>query len=389
RQALFNLLSNAAKFTEEGVITLVASKTEQGGVDMVEFAIGDTGIGIPPDKLDKIFEEFSQADETTTRNYGGTDLGLAITKRFCQMMGGDVSVDSTVGKGSTFTIRLPLRGLDAPADADAAAGADAAKSVAVETAPADGTRTVLVVDDDPNALDLLGRSLRAEGFRVETTSDGREAISRARSLQPSAITLDVLMPGMDGWAVLRALKADPDTRDIPVIMVTMTDDKALGATLGATDFLTKPIERRQLIAVIERYTPKAGEKSVLVVDDSPAVREVVRHALEQEGWTVGEADNGRAGLARLAETRPSLILLDLMMPLMDGFEFVMEVRKREDWRSIPIVVVTAKDITEEDRRRLNGDVAALIEKRGLGTDDLLGQIRELLTATSRAQPMRR
>ncbi|MEE8311640.1 MAG: response regulator [Candidatus Binatia bacterium] len=386
RQALFNLLSNAAKFTEEGVISLVARRTEEGGVEMVEFAIGDTGIGIPPDKLDQIFEEFSQADETTTRNYGGTGLGLAITKRFCQMMGGDVTVESTVGEGSTFTIRLPLRGQDAPADAEAAAGAGATKSVAVETAPADGTRTVLVVDDDPNALDLLGRSLQAEGFRVVTASDGREALGCAKSLQPNAITLDVLMPGMDGWAVLRALKADADTRDIPVIMVTMTDDKELGATLGATDFLTKPIERQQLIAVIDRYTPKVGEKSVLVVDDSPEVREVARRALEQQGWMVSEAENGRAGLDRLAERRPSLILLDLMMPVMDGFEFVMEVRKRDDWRSIPIVVVTAKDITEEDRSRLNGDVAALIEKRGLGTDDLLGQIRELLTATSRAQP---
>jgi signal transduction histidine kinase/DNA-binding response OmpR family regulator len=377
RQTLFNLLSNAAKFTEAGEIRLTAKKTTRDGTEWAQFAVADSGIGIPPEKLATIFEEFSQADESTTRDFGGTGLGLAITKRFCEMMGGDVEVASTPGQGSTFTVRLPVRPeATLPEAAGEPAGAPAA-------APAGGERTVLVIDDDPNALDLIGRTLQAEGFRVVTASDGEEALRLARSLRPSAITLDVIMPRMDGWAVLRALKSDPQTREIPVIMVTMTDEKDVGAALGATDFLTKPIERKHLVQLLERYgSPDAGRR-VMVVDDNPEVREMLRRALEQEGCTVIEAENGRAALDALEEAAPSLILLDLMMPVMDGFEFVMEAREQEAFRSIPIVVVTAKDITDEDRQRLSGGVVGLIEKRGFGRDELLGQIRMLVTEAGR------
>jgi hypothetical protein len=206
---------------------------------------------------------------------------------------------------------------------------------------------VLVIDDDPNALDLLGRTLQGAGVRVVTASDGQEALRLAKTLQPAAITLDVIMPGMDGWEVLRELKLDPETRDIPVIMVTMTDDREMGYALGATEFLTKPIERGQLVQLLARYA------------------------------------NGRVALARVAEKPPSLILLDLMMPVMDGFEFVIELRKVEAWRGIPIVVVTAKDITDDDRRRLNGDVVGLIQKSGLDRESLLAQLREEVAAAGR------
>jgi CheY-like chemotaxis protein/anti-sigma regulatory factor (Ser/Thr protein kinase) len=374
RQALFNLLSNAAKFTNEGEIGLLVQGEQVDGVDWIRMSVTDSGIGIPPEKIDQVFDEFSQADETTTRDYGGTGLGLPISRRFCQMMGGDITVESTVGTGSTFTIRLPLEVVEV---AEEAAGEHPPVVI-----PEPGEeQVVLVVDDDPTALDLLGRTLQEAGVRVVTASEGQEALHLARTLHPAAITLDVLMPGIDGWEVLRELKADPATQDIPVIMVTMTDDRELGYALGATEFLTKPVQRAQLVQLLERLASEDGERRALVVDDKLENREVLRRALEQEGWQVSEAENGQVALEKLAEQTPSLILLDLMMPVMDGFEFVMEMHKRDSSSAIPIVVVTAKDITEEDRRRLNGDVVGLIEKRGLDREALLAQLREQVAAT--------
>ncbi|MBW2401155.1 MAG: response regulator, partial [Deltaproteobacteria bacterium] len=288
RQALLNLLSNAAKFTHEGEIRLVAKAAQEDGENWLRISVSDSGIGIPPEKLDHVFEEFSQADERTSRDYGGTGLGLPISRRFCRMMGGDILVESSLGEGSTFTIRLPI----AVADEEAI----------VEDAPAavtpvpDAERTVLVIDDDPNALDLLGRTLQGAGVRVVTASNGREGLRLARSLLPVAITLDVMMPGMDGWEVLRELKADRGTRDIPVIMVTMTDDRSLGYALGATEFLTKPVQRNQLVQLLDRYAPEDAERHALVVDDKSENREVLRRALESEGWQVSEAENGRVAL---------------------------------------------------------------------------------------------
>jgi hypothetical protein len=263
------------------------------------------------------------------------------------------------------------------------AAADAGREPAAVSPGSDEERTVLVIDDDPNALDLLGRTLQGAGVRVVTASDGQEALRLAKTLQPTAITLDVIMPGMDGWEVLRELKLDPETRDIPVIMVTMTDDREMGYALGATEFLTKPIERGQLVQLLARYAPAGAERHSLVVDDQPTNRDILRRALEKEGWQVSEAENGRVALDRVAEKPPSLILLDLMMPVMDGFEFVIELRKVEAWRGIPIVVVTAKDITDDDRRRLNGDVVGLIQKSGLDRESLLAQLREEVAAAGR------
>jgi len=397
RQALFNLLSNAAKFSQESEIRLSIQAEREAGVDLVRMSVTDSGIGIPPDKLDSVFEEFSQADDSTTRNFGGTGLGLPISRRFCRMMGGDITVESALGEGSTFTIRLPLQvqqvddgagALDATDNtdntdkADKADKADHTDSVAavVPSDPGD-ERVVLVIDDDPNALKLLHRALQGAGIRVVTASEGPEALALARTLQPAAITLDVLMPGMDGWEVLRELKGDPKTRDIPVIMVTMTDDRELGYALGATEFLSKPVRREQLIELLDRYAIDESNRHALVVDDRLENRRVLKHALESEGWRVSEAENGQVALEKVEGESPSLILLDLMMPVMDGFEFVMEMRKRDTLTTIPIVVVTAKDITEEDRRRLNGDVVGLIQKSGLDRESLLAQLRDQVAAT--------
>jgi CheY-like chemotaxis protein/anti-sigma regulatory factor (Ser/Thr protein kinase) len=374
RQALFNLLSNAAKFTHEGEIGIEVQAEQVDDSDWVRMSVSDSGIGIPPEKIDHVFEEFSQADETTTRDYGGTGLGLAISRRFCQMMGGDITLRSSVGEGSTFTIMLPVKVAEGSAESEAEA------PMAVTPEPGE-ERVVLVIDDDPSALDLLGRTLQGAGVRVVTCGDGREALNLARTLHPAAITLDVLMPGMDGWEVLRELKDDPETRDIPVIMVTMTDDRKLGYALGATEFLTKPVQRGQLVQLLDRYATDDLARRALVVDDKAENREVLRRALENEGWQVSEAENGQVALERVADQAPSLILLDLMMPVMDGFEFVMEMRKQHTSSNIPIVVVTAKDITEEDRRRLNGDVVGLIQKGGLDRESLLSLLREQVAAT--------
>ena len=382
RQSLFNLLSNAAKFTHEGEIALAVHRETVDGEDWVRLAVSDSGIGIPPEKLDHVFEEFSQADDSTSRDYGGTGLGLPISRRFCQMMGGDITVESRAGEGSTFTIRLPLQvGPVAEEGAAAAAGTHPAAPT-VSTEPGE-ERTVLVIDDDPNALELLGRELQSAGVRVVTASDGREALRLAKTLRPAAITLDVIMPGMDGWEVLRELKLDPETRDIPVIMVTMTDDRASGYALGATEFLTKPIERGQLVQLLERHAPKSTDRRALVVDDRAENRDLLRRALEEQSWQVSEAENGRVALDRVSEELTSLILLDIMMPVMDGFEFVIALRKVERWRGIPVVVVTAKDLTDEDRRRLNGGVLGVIERSGLSRESLLSQLREQVAVVGR------
>jgi CheY-like chemotaxis protein/anti-sigma regulatory factor (Ser/Thr protein kinase) len=332
RQSLFNLLSNAAKFTYEGEIALRVRGEEVDGEGWVQMSVSDSGIGIPPEKIDHVFEEFSQADDSTTRDYGGTGLGLPISRRFCQMMGGDISVASATGEGSTFTIRLPLVVSEAPGGPEAADDSPAA----VVPEPGDEP-VVLVIDDDPYALDLLGRTLQGADVRVVTAGDGQEALHLARTLRPAAITLDVLMPGMDGWEVLGELKADPATRDIPVIMVTMTDDRNLGYALGATEFLTKPVRRDQLVELLDRYALGADERHALVVDDKAENRAVLRAVLENEGWRVSEAENGQLALDEVTSDPPSLILLDLMMPVMDGFDFVHEMNRRESTRQIPIV----------------------------------------------------
>jgi len=277
-------------------------------------------------------------------------------------------VESESGRGSTFTMRLPAEVAE-PRERTGAAAAAAAGPV--------GAGTVLVIDDEAVVRDLMQRALSREGFRVVTAAGGEEGLRLARELRPEAITLDVLMPGLDGWAVLSALKTDPTLADIPVIMLTMMDDKNLGYALGAADYLTKPIDRDRLIAVLKRYR---RDLSILVVDDDPAVRELLRCLLERDGYAVWEAENGRAALARLRGAPPGVILLDLVMPEMDGFDFIAAARADEGWRSIPIIVVTAKDLSPDDRQRLNGHVEAILQKGASSRDALLAEVRAMVAA---------
>jgi CheY-like chemotaxis protein len=293
------------------------------------------------------------------------------------MMGGTMGVSSVRGEGSTFAITLPA---DIRSAAQSFTPED--ENEAADPVAAGDASTVLVVDDDPVARDLLQRALAKAGFRVECATDGEEAIKLARSLRPEAITLDVMMPGIDGWATLAALKADPELADIPVIMLTIVDDKNKGYALGAADYMTKPFDREQLVAVLAKHRRTGAATDdhapVLVVEDDEVTRSLLVRVLEQEGWDVREAADGRAALAQVAAERPRLILLDLMMPVMDGFEFVQELHKQPDGRSIPVVVITAKDITLEDRVRLSGCVEKILEKGAYSRDDLLRAVREMV-----------
>jgi signal transduction histidine kinase/CheY-like chemotaxis protein len=363
RQVLFNLLSNACKFTHAGAVSLEAWRETKPEGDRLMFRVTDTGIGLTAEQIRRLFHEFSQADASTTRKYGGTGLGLAISRKMCQIMGGDISVSSQYGKGSTFTVWLPAtvtlaRASEKPDEVKAAGGGPTTGAAGV----------LLVIDDDPVMRDLVTRIMSKEDFRVETASNGEDGLARARELRPNAIVLDLVMPGMDGWTVLSHLKADPQLAEIPVTIISVTDQKDLGFAVGAADYLTKPIDRARLVGVLGKYQT-VTPAPVLIVEDEPAVREMLRRTLQKEGRAVTEAENGRVGLERMAEVRPSLILLDLMMPEMDGFGFLDALRLREDWRGIPVVVITAKDLTDEDRQRLNGAVDRIMLKGTLTPDD--------------------
>jgi signal transduction histidine kinase/CheY-like chemotaxis protein len=383
RQSLLNLLSNACKFTKAGNVTLEVVRSREDGREWINFSVKDSGIGITKEQMNKLFQPFSQADASTTREFGGTGLGLVITKKFCEMMGGTMGVSSVRGEGSTFVIKLPADVRSESPDTNAPAPGGEGRAELLD----EDAGMVLVVDDDPVARDLLQRALGKAGFRVECATDGEEALQLARTLRPEAITLDVMMPGIDGWATLAALKADPALADIPVIMLTIVDDKNKGYALGAADYMTKPFDREQLAAVLAKYRRAATNRNApaLVVEDDEATRALLVRGLKQEGWQVREAANGRAALAQVAEEQPQLILLDLMMPEMDGFEFVQELHKLPGARSIPVVVITAKDITLEDRLRLSGYVEKILEKDSYSRDDLLRAVREMVEVSVRSR----
>jgi PAS domain S-box-containing protein len=343
KQNLINLLSNAAKFTENGEVKLSLKRTSgDDGIKRIRFAVSDTGIGMSEEQLGKLFQSFTQADSSTTRNFGGTGLGLTITRHFCTMLGGTVEADSQPGQGSTFTMVLPDQTTQ-PAHA-----APAELRVARRGA---GSRalTILVVDDDPAVHEVLSATLSREGYHLQHARDGEEALEIMRKSPPDIVTLDVMMPKIDGWSVLGIMKSDPALQHIPVIMLTIVDDRNLGFSLGASEFMTKPIDRNRLIGLIQQFT-HAKDAVVLVVDDDPDVRGIIRQAVEGVALNAAEASNGRAALEWLDKNPPpSLILLDLMMPEVDGFEFLERLRQRPGGLDIPVVVLTAKELNESER----------------------------------------
>jgi PAS domain S-box-containing protein len=371
RQSLFNLLGNAGKFTHQGVIRMEANRISQNGNEWILFQISDTGVGMTPQQSAKIFEAFTQADASTTRKFGGTGLGLAITREFSRILGGDITVSSVLGKGSTFSMRAPVRlpGTGAP---ELLAETDFTEELHSETS---GDRPlVLLIDDDLTVHELVRRFLHKEGFRTVCAPSGAEGLELAKTLQPSVIVLDVMMPTMDGWSVLTRVKGDPALAHIPVVMLTMVDNKEMGFSLGVDDYMLKPIERGSFVATLRKYGSLHSSASVLVVEDDSTTRELLRSSLEKDGITVVDACNGVEGLRKLAKMRPALILLDLMMPEMDGFQFTREVRSHPEWREIPIIVMTAKDIAPDDRARLDGHVSRILQKGACGREELLAEI---------------
>jgi PAS domain S-box-containing protein len=372
RQILFNLLSNAGKFTENGAVTLDVSRHTRAGGDWLEFRVTDTGIGMSPDQISRLFQDFTQVDASATRKYGGTGLGLAISRRFCEMMGGEVTVESALGQGSTFIVRLPATVEFSPPDQRP--GVEGPEGVAAP--PAGGSDTIVVIDDDPVVRDLMTRVLVKEGFRVVTAPSGEEGLALVRTVRPIAVTLDVLMPGMDGWAVLAALKDDPALAHVPVVMVTMTDDRRRGHALGAAEYLTKPVDAGRLAAVLNRLAVERADGSVLVVDSDPRARQQTARVLRREGCDVVEAESGSTALECLSAREPLLMIVDLMMPEMNGFEFVARVRQNARWDGIPIVVTTARDVSEAERRQLQGSVATILGKTGEAGSDLLLAVRK-------------
>ena len=365
KQCLLNVLSNASKFTQNGKLTLAIERTDRATVQMT---ISDTGIGMSPAQLGRLFQAFSQADASTTKKFGGTGLGLAITRHFCRLLGGDISVASRVGEGSTFTIVIPDQAAGPPRP-------EATSELSAESTPNSNedsaSITVLVVDDDAASRDLLTTNLRREGYRTVQARGGDEALELALKLRPDAITLDVLMPKTDGWAVLGALKANPELCDIPVIMVTVAPDRGIGLSLGAAEVMTKPVDRAELTALLRHLLSRDGP--ILLVEDDLATRETVRSTIEKMGLTVAEVTNGRLALSWLAENpAPALILLDLMMPEMDGFEFLDTFNSRADWRHVPVVVITAKQLTAAERGLLA--VRTVIEKGDLIDRDIAAAI---------------
>ena len=393
RQVLLNLLSNAAKFTQNGKIAIGVERIKNEQLKMINqeessqilisnseflsFRVADTGIGMTKEQLQRVFQPFTQADASTTRKYGGTGLGLAISQRFCQMMGGSIEASSTLGSGSTFTVLLPsaIQQPEIPNKVRDCARAPGAPAVG----------TVLVVDDDPISRDLIERALSRQGLHIEVADGGEQALRLAKKLRPDVITLDVIMPGMDGWTVLSALKADPELASIPVILLSFVGNKSLGFALGASDYLTKPVDGKRLAALLNKYRRDqdcvASKKligQILIVEDDVATRKILRRILEKQGWAVTEADSGRSALEKLEIARPHLILLDLMLPDMDGFELIGELRKSHSRDPIPIVAITGKDLTPAESQQLNGYVARVLQKGVYSCDTLLRDVRSIV-----------
>jgi signal transduction histidine kinase/CheY-like chemotaxis protein len=375
-QMLLNLVSNAIKFTPEGgIITIAARRTSE----ILEISIADSGIGISPADQGRIFHEFQQLDSGGGGQTQGTGLGLALTRHYAALHGGDVRVESEVGKGSVFTLSLPLAGPVLKKEPDA----HPVQSTSNKTALADRP-LILVIEDDPVVAELVTHIVERGGFRTEIARTGTEALAKARELHPVAITLDIVLPDLDGWDVLERLKHDETTSAIPVAVVSVVDNPELGAALGALDYFVKPVRADALLKRLSLFnfqrTVGRDEVRVLVVDDEEANRELLAGVLEPAGFKVSLAAGGLEGIQLARSGQPDLILLDLLMPQVNGFDVVKVLRAEEATHATPIMVLTAKEMTQTDKRRLNGHVSAILTRDSTGASDLLGQLRHLLAS---------
>jgi signal transduction histidine kinase/CheY-like chemotaxis protein len=367
RQNLFNLLSNAAKFTEKGRIDLTVSRAGSGKGDVFRFAVRDSGIGMTPAQSSKLFEAFVQADQSTTRNFGGTGLGLAIAQQFTRMMGGQITVESEQGVGSLFSFEIPARFRPA------------------EERPADGTDgrpdaplgRILIVDDEEESRSAAAAILRQEGYDVISAGSARKGLDMAREHLPDAVILDVIMPERDGWWLLKQIKADAVLCETPVILATIVTDRQMGLAFGAVEHLTKPVDPVLLLKTLEDVA--AGrDREVLVVDDDVATRNLFRRILTREGWNVREAADGKRALAQLETKRPTLMVLDIMMPNVDGFDVLKSVRASAQLSDLPVIVVTSKDLTRDELQWLNAHAGEVVRKGEEGRSQLVRALKRHL-----------
>jgi signal transduction histidine kinase/DNA-binding response OmpR family regulator/HAMP domain-containing protein len=383
KQAVLNLMSNATKFTKNGTVTLKAERVSEGGERRLSISVADTGIGMTDEQMGRLFQAFSQADNSTTRKFGGTGLGLAISRSFARALGGDLTVASEVGKGSVFTLTLR----DEPED-----GSETALDVSGAAQLPPPAATVLVVDDDPTASHIIGSHLLREGYTLLYASSGPEALDMAKKHKPDAITLDIMMPHVDGWSVLVSLKSDPELASIPVVIISITDERSVGFTLGAAAMLTKPLDRGALTRALQQVLPATtgGAKGadVLIVEDDPVTRELMERVVEKLDLRFASVTNGREAVDWLNDSgTPSAILLDLNMPEMNGFEFLAHLRRNEDWSSISVIVVTAQELSVQERQILNDRTQGVIAKGQAAHIELSQAIRGVTAAKKAVEPV--
>ncbi|MCF6256636.1 MAG: response regulator [Gammaproteobacteria bacterium] len=389
KQVLVSILGNAAKFTYNGEVSLFVDRVVDKTGEWAEFRVVDTGIGISEKQQKQLFKAFTQVDESATRQYGGTGLGLAISRNMCQLMGGDITVTSQLESGSEFVIRIPVDVVDARGEKSVVSMPNRQPTLAPThtindeyteniTEQYEKSPTILVIDDDPSVGDLLQRTLREEGFRIGTASSGGEGLEKAVEWVPDLIILDVVMSDMGGWSVLSQLKKNPALLHVPVIMHSMTDERAMAETLGAAGYINKPVDKNELMDVINSHLHSAVVSTVLVIGGDVDARRLARMVFENEGWNIVESVDGEVGLMRVAEKIPSAIVLDTDLPTMKATTFVQELEKNEQWKSIPVLVLSGHAISDEEREKLLIHVDMVIEKGAYSLDTLLRRLRELI-----------
>jgi signal transduction histidine kinase/CheY-like chemotaxis protein len=394
RQILLNLLSNASKFTDHGEIQLQVTREQRAEGESIILRVRDSGIGMTPEQLGKLFQAFSQADQSTSAKYGGTGLGLAISRQFALLMGGDITVESALGKGSTFSVRIPARvvpltGAPAPSllqeaakkptPPPAAAPAPAPKPPSANTLPIFSSvprGRLLIIDEDEKVHAMLQSLLTHENYSVKGARTGAEGLAIAEEFHPHVVILDILLPPIEGRAALDRLKETPALTNIPIILLTMTANGEMGFALSATDYLSKPVVGSNLLPIIQKLTDLRIQTPIMVVEDNAAVREMIVRLLEREGWPSLEAENGRVALELLQQHTPSVVLLDLLMPELDGFSVLREMRANPAWRDIPVVVLTSLDLTAEVRRFLEQQAERVLQKGRYTRDELLQEVRD-------------
>ena len=368
KQILLNLLSNAVKFTPDGGKISVRTGRSAG---LVEISVSDTGIGIPREDQQRIFEEFRQTKRKDPQVDEGTGLGLTLAKRFVELHGGRIWLESEVGRGSTFTFTLPMQSV-------------VEKTVTTQDTTLDVQHKgplVLVIEDDPFAAKLLSLYLTEAGFAVEVVNESEAALEKVRALHPALITLDILMARPDGWEILTRLKTNDLAERIPVVIISVLDERGKGLALGAADYLVKPVDRQALISSVRRLSRTALDRrdvTILAVDDDPMALELMDAVLRPDGFTVLKAGGGREGLRLARERRPNVIVLDLLMPDVDGFQVLDELKHDPLLAGIPIVILTCKTLSPEDKARLAGEISYLIQKGGFNRADFVGQVRSLI-----------